>query len=283
MRIGILIASEQFSLFTGAGRLFEAAERLGHEPVVLFERSVTYPLASDFPKCDVIVVRPNYTEEPSHHEFIYEALEKSGIPLVNGEVLRTKHKFLQRLTLEDAGVPMPEGAVVQDAKQALLAAERIGYPVMLKVPFGTKGKGVMYAENAETLAPVADYLFVRDQNPFLIEKCIVEAKGSDLRIFVLDGKILGSMKLTAADGEVRSNAGSGGVTEVVEITEEEKTIAIASAKAMNLAIAGVDILRSNAGPLVIEVNANPGFEKLEKTTGVDVASAIMLYAVSLVK
>lgn len=282
MRIGILVSNEQFEVFSGSARLEEAARELGHEPVRIYENSLTlsYPLLPSPTLPSVVIVRPNFTEEPSHHQAIYDGLRVAGVRLVNGEVLRTKNKLLQRHDLVVAGIDMPRGAVVQGAASAAQIAKDIGYPVMVKVPFGTRGKGVLYAPSEEVLRPIADYISVRDKNPFIVEEFIAEANRSDVRAFVIGDEVVAAMQLDAPAGDVRSNA--GGTGQAVELTNDERALAIKATKAMKLDIAGVDILRSNRGPLIMEVNANPGFANLERVTGIDVAKKIIEFAVKKV-
>lgn len=277
MRIGILVSNEQFEAYSGAARLEEAARLLGHEVVRVYENTVTIPPSDELKRFEVIIVRPNFTEEPSHHQAVYDGLQVAGCRLVNGEVLRTKNKLLQRLDLLAAGINMPKGGVVQDMWAATKMAKELGFPVMVKVPFGTRGKGVFFAPTEEVLRPIADYISVRDKNPFIVEEFITEANHADIRIFVIGGEVIAAMQLDAPAGDVRSNA--GGTGRVVELTEEERTLALKATQVMKLDLAGVDILRSNRGPLVMEVNANPGFATLEKVTGIDVAVAIIRYSV----
>jgi ribosomal protein S6--L-glutamate ligase len=276
MRVGILISVQQFESVVGVERLEEAARLLGHEPERIYENTLTCPTSTTFPTFDVIIVRPNFTEEPSHHQAIYDGLQVAGCKLVNGNVLRTKNKLLQRIDLFSTGIPMPKGAIVQDTGSAVRCANELQYPVMIKVPFGTKGKGVFYVPSEEVLRPIADYISVRDKNPFIVEEFIVEANRSDIRAFVIGGEVIAGMQLDAPTGDVRSNAGGTGRS--VELTDEECAIAIKATKVMNLDLAGVDILRSNRGPLVMEVNANPGFKELERVTGIDVAKKIVEFS-----
>ena len=151
----------------------------------------------------------------------------------------------------------------------------IGFPVMIKVAFGTHGKGVFLAENIETLSPIVDYLTIRDGNPVIIEEFVAEAGRKDLRAFVIGDQVIAAMERTARDGDVRANASLGGVGRPVTLTDEEQQIAVKATKAFDLDLAGVDLLRSARGPLVIEVNANPGFEELTRATDIDVAGAII--------
>ncbi|MFA5946739.1 MAG: RimK family alpha-L-glutamate ligase [Patescibacteria group bacterium] len=279
MRVGILISVQQFESVVGVERLEETARLLGHEPIRIYETSITlsHPFSPFRTFPEVIIVRPNFTEEPSHHQAMYDGLRVAGVRLVNGEVLRTKNKLLQRVDLLSAGIDMPRGMIVQNTGTAVQCANEVRYPVIIKVPFGTKGKGVFYAPSEEVLRPIADYISVRDKNPFIVEEFIAEANRSDIRVFVIGGEVIAGMQLDAPAGDVRSNAGGTGQT--VELTDEERAMAIKATATMKLDIAGVDILRSNRGPLVMEVNANPGFKELERVTGVDVAKKIVEFAI----
>ncbi len=289
MKIGILIASENFEVFSGGQRIAEAAVALGHTAVKLFERKISFEETTDagimvkydgkpLPEVDVIIVRPNFVEEPTLHQYIYDLLVRAGYKVVNGSmgITRTKNKLLQRSDLRGANIPMPKWAAAYDAVGCLTAVKSLGYPVMLKMAFGTKGKGVFFVDKRETLIPIIDYLSVRDGNPVIIEEFIEEAKHAHVRIFVIGGEIAAAMNVVAPEGDVRSN--SGGTYEKIDLTDEEQSIALLAAKTMNLDIAGVDMLRSSRGPLVMEVNANPGFTELEKTTGVDVAAKIVQFS-----
>lgn len=163
----------------------------------------------------------------------------------------------------------------------MAAAEAIQFPLIAKVAFGTHGKGVFYAENIQTLKPIVDYLCVRDENPVILERFIAEAAHSDVRVFVVGGGIVAAMERKAMRGDVRTNIGSGGTGGSIELSETEKRVVLQAAHAFHLEICGVDLIRSKEGPLVLEVNAYPGFQELERVTGIDVAGAIINYATTL--
>lgn len=289
MRLGILTSGRAKQADDPAllPRLVEAGRAAGHEVVVLHEpemmivalddRLEVTHLGQPLPAFDVIINRPGYVTEPGLHAVTTEALKKLGIRVVNHSPLvgASKNKLAGHLVLQAAGVPMPAWAIARRPEWAVKAAEVIGYPVMIKVAFGTHGKGVFYAQNVETLAPIVDYLNIRDGNPVIVEKFLVEAKRKDLRVFVVGGEVVAAMERQAKDGEMRANAALGGTGKPVDLTDKERRIAIQASRAFDLEIAGVDLLRSAEGPLVIEVNANPGFEELERATGVDVAGAII--------
>ena len=254
-----------------------------YEPEIVIQQNgaevVITHCGAALPKMDVIINRPGYVEEPSLHTATTDALRSAGYRLVNGGefVAITKSKLSQRFHLAISDVPTPRFALCRTPERALAAAKDIGFPVILKVAFGTHGKGVFFAENVETFLPIADYLTVRDGNPVIVEEFIKEADRKDLRAFVVGDQVVAAMERVAKDGDVRANASIGGVGQPVELSEQEKQLAIRAAKVFDLEIAGVDILRSARGPLVIEVNANPGFEELERATGIDVAGAIIRY------
>ncbi len=292
MHIGILTSGrpKQIDDPALAPRLIQAARAMGHEVTMLHEPEIVIAggivthMGAELPKLDVIINRPGFVEEPSLHAVTTDALVALGFRVINHSPLGgiAKNKLAQHFILSRAGVAMPRWAICRTSDHARAEAAKIGYPIILKVAFGTHGKGIFYAENVETLSPIVEYLHIRDKNPIIVEEFIAEAGRKDLRAFVVGDQVIAAMERTAIIGDVRANASLGGVGTAVELTEEEMRMAIEAAKAFSLEIAGVDILRSKRGPLVIEVNANPGFEELERASGVDVAGAIVDFAVKTV-
>jgi ribosomal protein S6--L-glutamate ligase len=296
MKVGILIFSgpkrdehAQAERFEEAGRALGVEVVRIHEPSLVLSSDGVGPVeirlddealrAADFA---AIVCRPNFIEEPSLHQFTVQAFVNAGFRVVNAGILGPKNKLDQHVRLAEAGVAMPRWTVAHRPEQAAAAAGRIGYPVVVKTAFGTHGKGVFYAPMPETLLPVADYLAVRDGNPMIVEEFVAEANRRDVRAFVLGGKVAAAMERRAKHGDVRANASIGGTGYPTELTHEERRAAVAASAAFGLDIAGVDILRSNRGPLVIEVNANPGFKELERVAGTNIAEAILRHALELV-
>ncbi len=290
MIIGILRSGRKHELPPAIPhRLVEAGHARGHEMVELHEPEVVLHehnghitithLGVPLPKLDVIINRPGFVEEPSLHAITTSALRRAGYKLVNGSEVAemSKNKLTQHLRLSQAGIAMPRWAIARRPERALEAAKVIGFPLIIKVAFGTHGKGVFLAQNEQTFSPIVDYLAIRDGNPVVLEEFIEEANSSDLRVFVLGGKVLTAMQRVARPGDVRANASLGGVGQPVVLTADEITLAIKATAAFDLDLAGVDMLRSKNGPLVMEVNANPGFKELERATGVDVAGAIIEY------
>lgn len=292
MRIGILIFSgPKHDEYTQAERFEEAGRELGievvriHEPLTAIRHDgVKTTFFTDDGAdimtlgLDAVICRPNFVEEPSLHQFTIQALQDLGLRVVNGSILAPKNKLDQRLRLAALNIPMPRWAIAHRPEQAVAAARDLGFPVIVKMAFGTHGKGVFYAPTSETLLPIIDYLAVRDKNPVIVEEFVQAADRKDVRVFVLGGRVLAAMERVAKDGDVRANASIGGTGRPVTLSPEEERAAIAATEAFQLEISGVDILRSSRGPLVIEVNANPGFKELETVTNVNVAKAILEYA-----
>jgi ribosomal protein S6--L-glutamate ligase len=147
---------------------------------------------------------------------------------------------------------------------------------VVKLLEGTQGIGVILAENQKAAKSVVE-AFLKLEANMLVQEFIQEAGGADLRVFVVDGQIVGAMKRQAKEGEFRSNLHRGGTASVIHLSADERATAIKAAKKLGLAIAGVDLLQSSRGPLVMEVNSSPGLEGIEGATGIDIAGKIIEY------
>lgn len=287
MIIGILIFSEPYlDYFTGAARIEEAANALGYTAVRLYEPNFSlcdgellYENKS-IPEVGVIISRPNFVEEPSLHRYVVETLIEKRYKVINGgpAVTIAKNKIEQLRAFQKHKLPYPKSVITKNPEAAFEAAKQIGFPVIIKVAFGTIGKGVFYAQDQETFCPIVEYLTIRDKNPVIIQEFIKEADRKDLRVFVVGKKIIAAMERCAPEGDVRANTSNGGTGKLVELSKEEQRLALHTARLFGLEIIGVDLIRSNRGPLVIEVNANPGFSELEHVTGINVAKAIIDFA-----
>lgn len=290
MRVGILISEERNEEFTGAARLVEAGTLLGHTVDKLYERRFAFGTENGglvvnydgvpMPKYDAIIVRANFIEEPTLHQYVYDFLELAGYKLINnGEAItKTKNKLLQRRALFESGITIPKWAIAFGANGCRAAVKEFGYPLVLKVAFGTKGKGVFFANSSETFFPVVDYLALRDGNPVILEEFIEEASKSHIRAFVVGDQVIASCEFTSPPGDIRTNASYEGTCSHVELTEDEKSLSVKATQALGLHIGGVDLIRTKKGSLILEVNANPGFDYLEKVSGVDVAKKIVEFA-----
>jgi ribosomal protein S6--L-glutamate ligase len=149
-----------------------------------------------------------------------------------------------------------------------------GAPLIIKLLESTQGKGVVLAETNKAAESVIN-AFKSVKTNILVQEFIKEANGQDIRCFVINGKVIASMQRQAEKGEFRANIHQGGKASIIKITSEERKLAIKAAKILNLAVAGVDIIRSNKGPLLLEVNSSPGLEGIEKATGVDIANGMI--------
>ncbi len=275
---------------TSADRLVEAGKALGHNVHKLYEPNLSFTKSGSniqilhegqpLPDLDVVISRPNFIEEPSLRSYAIQLLVDAGYKVLNHKPSMgwAKNKLTQHVLFHEHNLPCPHWAIARDASQVSKLAEQISYPVILKVAFGTHGKGIFYAENKETLDPIAEYLTIRDGNPLIVEEFIKEADRKDLRVFVLGGKVVSAMERSAPEGDVRANTSTGGTGSKTKLTQAEIDLAERTAQAFELDIAGVDLIRSNRGPLVLEINSNPGFKELEAATGDDIAKTIIEFA-----
>ncbi|MFP4133995.1 MAG: 30S ribosomal protein S6--L-glutamate ligase [Halothece sp.] len=186
---------------------------------------------------------------------------------------RDKLRCLQILAREGIGLPVTGFAHATQDIDGLIETVG-GAPVVIKLLEGTQGIGVVLAETHQAAKSVIEAFRGLDAN-ILVQEFIKEAKGADIRCFVIGGKVVASMKRQGAEGEFRSNLHRGGKAEKIKLTPEERSTAVRSVKAMGLRVAGVDMLRSNHGPVVMEINSSPGLEGIESATEVDVAGKII--------
>lgn len=208
---------------------------------------------------------------------VLRQFEMMGVYTLNESVAiarsRDKLRTLQLLSRKGVGLPVTGFAHSPDDTQDLL--NLVGRaPMVIKLIEGTQGKGVVLAETRKAAESVCDAFRGLDAH-FLVQEFIHEANGADIRCFVIGDRVVASMKRQAKEGEFRSNLHRGGSSEPIRITPDERSTALRAAKIMGLNVAGVDLLRSNRGPVVMEVNSSPGLEGVEKTSGKDIASEII--------
>ena len=269
-------------------RLVEAGEKRGHEMLVL-----------DHTKCVLVI-------EKNRPHIIYREQEVKGvsavIPRIGASVtfygasvvrqfemmkiftavesqalVRSRDKLRSLQLLARAGIGMPKTAFASTTKYVDNLIEQAGgVPCVIKLLEGTQGIGVILAETQASAKSVIE-AFLDVKVNLLVQEFIKESKGADIRAFVVDGQIVGAMKRQGALGEFRSNLHRGGNATAIKLSPEEKTTAIRSAKKLGLGIAGVDMLQSNRGPLVMEVNSSPGLEGIEGATKQDIAGKIIEY------
>ena len=190
-------------------------------------------------------------------------------------ISRSRDKLRCLQLLSRAGIGLPVTGFSNSTKDIGGLIDLVGgAPLVIKLLEGTQGVGVVLAENRKAAEAVIEAFRGLNAN-ILVQEFIKEAGGADLRCFIVGGKVIAAMKRQGAEGEFRSNLHRGGSAEKIKLTPEERSTAVRSAKAMGLNVCGVDLLRSNHGPVVMEVNSSPGLEGIENATGLNVAGKII--------
>jgi len=283
MKIAIL--SQDNSLYS-TKRLKEAGEKRGHEMRIINYLRCYMNITSQKPSVmyngkplenfDAIIPRIG-ASRTFYGTAVVRQFEVMGVFSANESQAisrsRDKLRCLQILAREGVGLPVTGFAHATQDIDGLIETVG-GAPLVIKLLEGTQGIGVVLAETHQAAKSVIEAFRGLEAN-ILVQEYIKEAQGADLRCFVVGNKVIASMKRQGAEGEFRSNLHRGGKAQKVRLTPEERNIALRSAKAMGLSIAGVDLLRSNHGPVVMEVNSSPGLEGIEKATHIDVASKII--------
>ncbi|OUL57804.1 30S ribosomal protein S6--L-glutamate ligase [Pseudoalteromonas ulvae] len=287
MKIGIL--SRNKNLYS-TRRLIEAAEQKGHEVKVIDALRCYMNINSDKP--EIHFKGENLTEFGAiiprigssitfYGCAVLRQFEMMGVYPVNESVAisrsRDKLRSLQLLSRKGIGMPVTGFASKADDIKDLLSMVG-GAPVVIKLLEGTQGIGVVLADTRKAAESVLEAFMGLKAN-IMVQEYIKEAGGADIRCFVIGDKVIAAMKRQAQEGEFRSNLHRGGSASLVKITPEERKTAVDAAKAMGLNVAGVDLLRSSRGPLVMEVNSSPGLEGIETATGKDIASMVIDFIV----
>lgn len=267
-------------------RLREAAELRGHEVLIADPLKCYMNIATHNPtvylkgeKIDgVNAVIPRIGASITFYgTAVLRQFEMMGVYCVNESVAisrsRDKLRSLQLLSRKGLGLPLTGFAHSTDATQHVIKMVN-GAPLVVKLLEGTQGVGVVLAETSKAAESVIEAFRGLEAN-ILVQEFIKEAGGSDIRCLVVGDKVVAAMKRQGKEGEFRSNLHRGGSAEVVKITPEERSTAVRAAKVMGLNVAGVDLLRSNHGPVIMEVNSSPGLEGIETSTGKDVAGMII--------
>ncbi|HMS97586.1 MAG TPA: RimK family alpha-L-glutamate ligase [Saprospiraceae bacterium] len=190
-------------------------------------------------------------------------------------LLKARNKLTCMQLLSGAGLGVARTGITNNLYTLPFIIDKVSTaPYIVKLATGTQGLGVILSESKSNAESIVE-AFQKTEEKVLIQQFIEEARGSDIRVFVIDGKIVGAMKRQAKNGEFRSNLHRGAHSENVVLTSEEEEVALKATEVMGLHIAGVDMLRSHAGPLILEVNASPGLEGIEGTTQIDIAGKII--------
>ena len=288
MKLGVL--SRNGKLYS-TRRLVEAAKARGHEVRVVdvlkcymnitannptvYYKGASAPEALEF---DAVIPRIG-ASVTGYGCAVLRQFEVGGTYSVNESIAitrsRDKLRAHQLLARKGIGQPVTSYAHSADATNDLMNCVG-GAPLVVKIMQSTQGNGVVLAETRKAAEALIN-AFRGLEADFLVQEFIKEAGGADIRCFVIGERVISAMQRTAAAGEFRSNLHRGGTASVVKLRPDERKLAVKAAQVMGLDVAGVDIIRSNHGPLVLEVNSSPGLEGIEAATGKDIASAIIEY------
>ena len=285
MKIAILSRKKSYY---STRRLVEAAEQAGHEIQVIDTLRVYMDIASHRPGIhyngqaltgfDAVIPRIG-ASITFYGTAVLRQFEMMGVYPLNESVAisrsRDKLRSLQLLSRKGIGLPVTGYANSPDDIQDLLKMVG-GAPVVIKLLEGTQGIGVVLAETQKAAESVIEAFMGLDAN-ILVQEYIKEAGGADIRCFVIGERVVAAMKRQAQEGEFRSDLHRGGSASLIKITPEERSTAVRAAKVMGLNVAGVDLLRSNHGPVVMEVNSSPGLEGIEDASGEDIAAKIISF------
>ena len=285
MKIAVL--SRNKSLYS-TRRLVQAGEQAGHEMHVIDTLRCYMSIVSHKPEIhyrgqvlegfDAVIPRIG-ASITFYGAAVVRQFEMMGVFPVNESVAitraRDKLRSLQLLSRKGVGLPITGFANVPDDIPDLINMVG-GAPLVIKLLEGTQGIGVVLAENRQAAESVIEAFMGLSAN-IMVQEYIREAGGADIRCFVVGGKVVATMKRQAKEGEFRSNLHRGASASLVRITPEERATAVRAAQLMGLNVAGVDILRSARGPLVMEVNSSPGLEGIEEATGKDIGAIIIRF------
>ena len=270
-------------------RLVEEAEARGHEVKVVKYKNCYISLDEKHPEIfykgkklsgfDAIL--PRISNNMTRYGCaIVRQFEMQGTWTASSSIAitRARDKLRSAQILTKNGIDTPRTFVSRNTTDIDALLEHMGVPVIIKLASGTHGNGVVLADTkkAAKSALQAFYLYNEDGTNILLQDYIKESAGTDIRAFVVGSKVVASMQRQSLDDDFRSNLHKGGEGKIIKLTDEEKKLAVRAAKAMGLHIAGVDMMRSSRGPLILEVNASPGFG-IERITGRNVAKPIIEY------
>jgi len=282
--VNIAILSRSSNLYSTA-RLKDAAIERGHDAVVVDYLRCYMEITARRPKVlfrgeqvspDAVVPRIGATYT-FYGAAVVRQFEMADVFTVNSSdgISRSRDKLRSMQILSRAGVDLPTTSFAHDSLDINGILEVVGGPpVVVKLLEGTQGVGVVLAETRKAAESVISAFRQLDAN-FLVQEFITEADGGDLRAFVVGGEVVAAIKRQGPPGEFRSNLHRGGSAEVVKLSPNEHATALRAADAMGLRVAGVDLLQSNEGPMVLEVNSSPGLEGIEGASGIDIAGAII--------
>jgi ribosomal protein S6--L-glutamate ligase len=287
--VKILILSRKRSLYS-TRRLREEGRALGHQVDVADPLKCVLRLSHGEPsmlvgvrtlkKPDAVLPRIG-TAGTTYSIAVVRQFELMGVPVVNAasaiETAKNKLSCLQLLAKK--GVPVPDTLISRYPRDLDKMMKLVGgAPLILKLLRGTQGTGVIFAESKASVESMLETIWSLGED-IMIQRFIAESRGRDIRVLVINGEARAAMRRIGPDGEFRSNIHRGGVGEAVQLTKAFARVAVRAAEAAGLELAGVDVLESSSGPMVIEVNASPGFEGLEEATKQNIAKLFIESAV----
>ena len=285
--MNIVILSRNTNLYS-TNRLVEEGEKRGHIVEVI-----------DPLKCDIVIEKqkPTIFYKDRYLDYVDAIIPRIGASVTffgcavvrqfemmnvftsvtSDAIIRSRDKLRSFQRLSKAGIGMPKTVFTNYSRDIEKVLAHVGgAPVIIKLLEGTQGLGVVLAETKNAAESVLE-AFNGLQARALVQEYIGEAKGADLRAFVVDGHVVGAMKRQGKEGEFRSNLHRGGTAKVIKLSENEIKVAMNAARALKLPVCGVDMLQSNRGPLLLEVNSTPGLEGIEGATGKNIAKSIITY------
>ena len=284
LRIGLLASNPD--LYSNQ-RIMEAGQLMGHEMFFLNIKQCYMKLDAEAPEIhtrggdilnnlDAVIprVRPSVTFYGCALTRHFEGL---GVCALNGSgaISQSRDKLFSLQLLQREGLAIPTSGFANSPVDTDELIDMVGgAPLIVKLLEGSQGMGVVMAETRKAAESVIN-AFTSLRANVLVQEFIKEARGKDLRCFVIDGKVVAAIERTAAPGEFRANIHQGGTASIVKITPEERTLAVKAARALGLTVAGVDLIRSDRGPLILEVNSSPGLEGIETATEKDVATMLI--------
>ncbi len=283
--MNIVILSRNPNLYS-TKRLVEASEQNGHKVEVI-----------DHLKCTIVMEKnkPTIVYKGKHLDYVDAIIPRIGASVTfygsavvrqfemmkvftaveSQALIRSRDKLRSLQILSRAGLDLPKTVFTNYSTDTDSILESVGgAPVIIKLLEGTQGLGVVLADTQKSAASVIE-AFHGLKARVIVQEFIKEAGGADIRAFVVNGEVVGAMKRQAKEGEFRSNLHRGGSSKIIKLTRKEKAAAILAAKKLGLSVAGVDLLQSSRGPLILEVNSSPGLEGIENATGVDIAGKII--------
>ena len=283
----IVILSRNKNLYSTT-KLFEAGKALGHEMHILDHLKCSIVIEKQNPhlyydgtlleNVDAIIPRVGASVTYYGAAVIRQfEMQKVFTTVSSQSLVRSRDKLRSMQLLSTAGLGMPKTAFTNFSNDSDAIIKQVGgVPLSIKLLEGTQGLGVVLAETKKAASSVIE-AFNGLKARVIVQEFISEAKGADIRAFVVGDEVVGAMKRQGKEGEFRSNLHRGGSAEIIELNEEEKQTAIVAARTLGLKIAGVDMLQSERGPLLLEVNSSPGLQGIENATGFDIAKKIIQY------